>query len=79
MPNGDIPDHRDLWDALNQARMDIAELKGMLSMHFADGNHHHPPCKPATDMQKTMLSALGAAVMALLAAVGSIVFEFVRR
>ena len=32
MPNGDIPDHRDLWDALNQARLEIAEMKGMLPM-----------------------------------------------
>ena len=29
MPNGDTPDHRDLWDALNQARLEIAEMKGM--------------------------------------------------
>lgn len=79
MANGDIPDHRDLWDAVNQARLEIAEMKGMLTMHFADGNHHHPPCKPASDIQKTMLSAVGAALMALLAAVGSIIMEFMRR
>ena len=41
MANGDIPDHRDLWDAV--------------------------------------MSALGAALIALLAAVGNIVMEFVRR
>ena len=51
----------------------------MLTMHFRDGEHHHPPCKPASDMQKTMLSAVGAALLALLAAIGSIVAEFVRR
>ena len=51
----------------------------MLSMHFADGNHHHPPCKAASDMQKTMLSAVGAALLALMAAVGSIIAEFLRR
>ena len=79
MPNGDTPDHRDLWDALNQARLEIADMKGMLSMHFADGNHHHPPCKAAADMQKTMLSAVGAALLALMAAVGSIIAEFLRR
>ena len=79
MPNGDIPDHRDLWDALNQARLEIAEMKGMLTMHFSDGNHHHPPCKAAADMQKTMLSAVGAALLALMAAVGSVIVEIMRR
>lgn len=79
MPNGDIPDHRDLWDALNQARLELAELKGMLKMHFADGQHHYPPCKPAADLQKTMLSAMGAAVLALIAAIGNIVMEFIWR
>ena len=42
----DTPDHRDLWHELNQARLDIAELRGMLSMHFSEGQHHYPPCKP---------------------------------
>ena len=79
MPNGDIPDHRDLWDALNQARLELAELKGMLKMHFAEGQHHYPPCKPAADLQKTMLSAMGAAVLALIAAIGNIVMEFIWR
>ena len=79
MPNGDIPDHRDLWDALNQARLELAELKGMLKMHFADGQHHYPPCKPAADLQKTMLSAMGAAVLALIADIGNIVMEFIWR
>ena len=74
-----VPNIRDVWEQLQQARLDIAELRGMLSMHFKDGEHHHPPCKPATDMQKTMLSAVGAALLALLAAIGSIVAEFVRR
>ncbi|WP_176014458.1 hypothetical protein [Victivallis sp. Marseille-Q1083] len=57
MANGDNPDHRDIWDNLNQARLDIAELRGMLNMHFKASEHHHPPCKPAADMQKTMMSA----------------------
>lgn len=77
--NGDNPDHRDLWETLNQARLEIAELKGMITMHFKDGEHHHPPCKAATDVQKTMLSAVGAAVLALMAAVGALVIELVRR
>lgn len=71
----DTPDHRDLWHELNQARLDIAELRGMLSMHFSEGQHHYPPCKPAADLQKTMLSSLAAALIALLAAVGNIIME----
>ena len=74
-----VPNIRDVWEQLQQARLDIAELRGMLSMHFREGEHHHLPCKPAADMQKTMLSAVGAALLALLAAIGSIVAEFVRR
>jgi len=74
-----VPNIRDVWEQLQQARLDIAELRGMLSMHFREGEHHHPPCKPTADMQKTMLSAVGAALLALLAAIGSIVAEFVRR
>ena len=74
-----VPNIRDVWEQLQQARLDIAELRGMLSMHFKGGEHHHPPCKPATDMQKTMLSAVGAALLALLAAIGSIVAEIIRR
>lgn len=79
MATGESPDVRDVWDAVNQSRMELAELRGMITMHFRDGAHHHPPCKPATDMQKTMLSAVGAALLALLAAIGSIVSEFLRR
>jgi len=74
-----VPNIRDVWEQLQQARLDIAELRGMLSMHFREGEHHHPPCKPAADMQKTMLSAVGAALLALLAAIGSIVAEIIRR
>lgn len=79
MANGDIPDHRDLWEAVNQSRLELAELKGMIKMHFETGQHHFPPCKAAADLQKTMLSAMGAALIALLAAIGNIVMEFVRR
>jgi len=75
----DTPTARDVWDQLNHARLEIAEMKGMLKMHFEDKQHHFPPCKPAADMQKTMLSAVGAALLALMAAVGSIIAEFIRR
>lgn len=80
MPNGsDNPDLRDIWNAVNEARMELAELKGMLTVHFADRNiHHSPPCHAAEDMRKTMLSAAGAALLALLAAIGSIITVIVR-
>ncbi len=80
MPNGnENPDHRDLWVVVNEARRELAEQKGMLKMHISDPNiHHHPPCKPAADMQKTILSAAGAAILALLAAIGSIIANIVR-
>ena len=74
-----VPDTRDLWHEVNQARLDIAELRGMLNMHFGRGEHHYPPCKPAADLQKMMLSTLGAALIALLAAIGNIVMELMRR
>ena len=67
-----IPDNQAIWDALTQARLDLAELKGMLAMHFKEGEHHHPPCEPAMAIQKTMLAATGTAVLSLLAAIGSI-------
>ncbi len=79
MANDEVPTSRDIWEQLQQARLEIAEMKGMLKMHFDDQRHHFPPCKPAADMQTTMLSAGGAALLALLAAVGSIVAEFIRR
>ena len=74
-----MPDTRDLWHEVNQARLDIAELRGMLNMHFGRGEHHYPPCKPAADLQKMMVSTLGAALIALLAAIGNIVMELLRR
>ena len=79
MSDTEVPNLRDVWEQLQQARLEIAEMKGMLSMHFSDGQHHHPPCKAASDMQKTMLSAVGAALLALMAAVGSVIVEFMRR
>ena len=39
----DSPDHKDIWHELNQARLDIAELRGMVKMHFEDRQHHIPP------------------------------------
>ena len=74
-----VPDTRDLWHEVNQARLDIAELRGMLNMHFGSGQHHFPPCKPAAELQKTMLSTLAAAVIALIAAMGKIFMELMRR
>ena len=74
-----VPDNRDLWHEVNQARLDIAELRGMLNMHFGSGQHHYPPCKPAAELQKTMLSTLAAAVIALIAAMGNIFMELMRR
>lgn len=79
MAEDEVPNLRDVWEQLQQARMDIAELRGMLTMHFKAGEHHHPSCKPAADMQKTMLSAVGAALLALMAAVGSVIAEILRR
>ena len=73
------PDTRDLWHEVNQARLDIAELRGMLNMHFGSGQHHYPPCKPAAELQKTMLSTLAAAVIALIAAMGNIFMVLMRR
>jgi hypothetical protein len=64
---------------INEARRELAELKGMLKVHFSDKNiHHHPPCHPAEEIRRTMLSAAGAALLALLAAIGSIVANVVR-
>lgn len=77
--NGDVPDHREIWETVNQLRMDVSELKGMLTMHFKAGEHHHPPCKAAADVQKTMLSAIGAAVLAMIAAIGTLIMELLRR
>ena len=44
----------ELWESLARARMDIAELKGMVKMHFADRAHHTPPCATASGLQKTL-------------------------
>ena len=67
-----------LWEGLSRARMDIAELKGMIKMHFRDGVHHTPPCATAEGLQKTLHAAMGAAIISLLSAVGCLIFEIVR-
>ena len=72
------PGFPELWESVTRARMDIAELKGMVKMHFADKAHHTPPCATATGLQKTLHAAMGAAIISLLSAVGTLIFELVR-
>lgn len=72
------PDNKTIWDAVMQSRMDLAELKGMMTMHLREGEHHHPPCAPAANMQRTLLTAAGASILALLSALGSIALELLR-
>ena len=45
------PGFPELWESVTRARMDIAELKGMVKMHFSDKAHHTPPCATATGLQ----------------------------
>ena len=80
MPNGsENPDHKDLWIALNDTRRELAEIKGMLSLHLSDPHiHHHTPCRTVEEMRKTILSAAGAAILSLLAAIGSIIASITR-
>ena len=73
-----IPDNKVIWDAVMQSRMDLAELKGMITMHFREGENHNPPCVQDANSQRTVLTAAGASILALLSALGSIVFELVR-
>lgn len=73
-PNGSTTDSRDLWKVVNETRKDVAEIKGMLRMHINEPSiHQRPPCPQVQELQHTMLAAAGAAVVALLAALGSIV------
>ncbi len=79
MPNGNDPDLKDVWNAVNDSRMELAELKGMMKVHFSDHNiHHSPPCHTAEDLRKSLLTSAGAAVLALLAAIGSIIATVLR-
>jgi hypothetical protein len=74
-----MPDHEDsIYESVNRCRMDIAELRGMITMHFRDGEHHHPPCVPAQQMQRTLLTATGAAVLSLVSALGLLLMEFLK-
>jgi hypothetical protein len=72
------PGFMELWEGVSRARMDIAELKGMIKMHFKDAVHHTPPCATTAGLQKTLHTAMGAAIISLLSAVGTLVFELVR-
>ena len=72
------PGFPELWEGMSRARMDIAELKGIIKMHFRDGVHHTPPCATAEGLQKTLHAAMGAAIISLLSAVGCLIFEIVR-
>ena len=72
------PGFPELWEGVSRARMDIAELKGMINMHFRDGVHHTPPCATAEGLQKTLHAATGAAIISLLSAVGCLIVELVR-
>ena len=65
------PGFPELWEGLTRARMDIAELKGMVKMHFTDSSHHTPPCSTASGLQKTLHAAMGAAIISLLSAVAT--------
>ena len=74
-----MPEHEEsIYESVNRCRMDIAELRGMITMHFRDGEHHHPPCVPAQQMQRTLLTATGAAVLSLVSALGLVLMEFVK-
>lgn len=76
--NLNLPDSKSIWDSVMASRLELAELKGMITMHFKDGEHHHPPCAPAAHLQKTMLTAAGASILALISALGSIVLEVIK-
>lgn len=76
--NPNLPDSKSIWDSVMASRLELAELKGMITMHFKDGEHHHPPCAPAAHLQKTMMTAAGASVLALLSALGSIALELMK-
>ena len=76
--NTSQPDSRSIWDSVMASRLELAELKGMVSMHFRDGEHHHPPCAPAAHLQRTLLTAAGASILALISALGSIALELIR-
>lgn len=79
MTNENLPDNKSIWDSVMASRLELAELKGMITMHFRDGKHHLPPCAPAAHLQKTMLTAAGASILALVSALVSIVLELIKQ
>jgi hypothetical protein len=50
----------------------------MIKMHFADPKHHTPPCSTAAGLQKMLYTAMGAAILSLLSAVGGLIMQVVR-
>lgn len=72
------PGFAKLWEGVSRARMDIADLKGMIKMHFKDAVHHMPPCATAAGLQKTLHATMGAAILSLLSAHGTIIFEVLK-
>ena len=74
----DNDEKRELTETITKCRMDIAELKGMLTMHLKDSTHHSPPCQFASSANKTLSTAVGAAFMSLLSAIASLVFLIIR-
>ena len=73
------PGFPELWEGLTRARMDIAELKGMVKMHFGDSKHHTPPCATAQGLQKMLYTAMGAAILSLLSAVGCLIMQVIAK
>jgi hypothetical protein len=72
--------NNDLWGTLNAMREDLAELKGMMKVHMDNDNiHHNPPCRYSADINKNILTAIGAAVLALLGALGALLMEFLKK
>jgi len=80
MPNGnDNRESRDLWIVVNEMREDVAEMKGMLRLHMEDPSiHHRPPCVQVHEVQRTILAAAGSSLLALLAAIGSVIAALVK-
>lgn len=73
-----VPDLGIVWEGVTQCRMDIAELRGMMTMHFKDGAHHQPPCATAAGLQKTINTALFTALVSLASGLGVLVMELIR-
>lgn len=74
----DNEEKRELMETITKCRMDIAELKGMLTMHLKDNVHHTPPCQFASNTNKTLYTAAGAAFMSMLSFIASLIFIIIR-